>query len=59
MVVITVRCIRSFEYRNVKNMVLHDVDLENTTTEQLLAKVLEKIQSDAAFAPHKTKKYGW
>lgn len=31
MTTITVRIIRSFEYRNVTNMVLHDVDLKMTT----------------------------
>ena len=34
--VLTIRLVRSFEYRNVKNMVLRNVDLNTTTTEKLL-----------------------
>eukprot|EP01027_Heterolobosea_sp_BB2_P002352 GEZU01003518.1.p1 GENE.GEZU01003518.1~~GEZU01003518.1.p1 ORF type:complete len:123 (-),score=44.32 GEZU01003518.1:90-458(-) len=57
MATLTIRCIRSFEYRNIKNMILKDIDLENTTTEQLMQKVNEEIQKNAAWAPHRTKKY--
>jgi len=55
--VITIRLIRSFEYRNVKMMVLKGVDLQNTTTEQLLEKVLQEIETNSAYLPHRTRKY--
>ena len=32
---ITIRVIKSFEYRTEKNLVLHDVNLETTTVDQL------------------------
>lgn len=31
MTTLTVRIIRSFEYRNITNMILHDVDLKMKT----------------------------
>ncbi|KAL0491278.1 hypothetical protein AKO1_009972 [Acrasis kona] len=57
MSVLTVRLVRSFEYRNVKNMVLKNVDLENTTTEQLLDVVLKEIDANRAYLPHRGRKY--
>lgn len=38
---LTVRCIKSFEYRTCKNLVLQHVDLERTTIGELKALVLE------------------
>ncbi len=39
-IVLTLRIVRSFEYRNVKNMVLRNVDLQSTT-EKLLELVAQ------------------
>lgn len=40
-VVLTIRLIRNFEYRNVKLMVMHGVSLESTVAE-LKAKILQR-----------------
>lgn len=42
---ITVRVVRSFEYKTVRNLYFHDLDLENTTLEQLKAMCDESIWS--------------
>lgn len=57
MATIVIRLIRSFEYRNVKNMVLHNVDIDKVTTEKLLEMINNKIQSDPAYVTHRNKKY--
>ena len=44
-VTLTIRLIRSFEYRNVKNIVVRDINLEDTTQkfkEQLLSSELHR-----------------
>jgi transposase-like protein len=57
MAVLTIRLIRSFEYRNVKMMILKNVDLDNTTTQQLLETILKEIQTQSAYLPHRTRNY--
>jgi hypothetical protein len=57
MAVLTIRLIRSFEYRNVKLMILKNIDLDATTTQQLLDIVMKEIQSNSAYLPHRTRKY--
>ncbi len=57
MSVLTIRVIRSFEYRNVKLMILKNVDLENTTTQQLMDMVNHEIQTNSAYLPHRNRKY--
>ncbi|KAH9462767.1 hypothetical protein MJO28_002460 [Puccinia striiformis f. sp. tritici] len=42
---ITVRVIKSFEYRNSKNLVLHHIDLETTSIDELLTLCLQQISS--------------
>lgn len=49
MAVITVRVIKSFEYRTVRSHVLRDVDLTATTAPALLARVRALVQTDPAF----------
>lgn len=56
MTVLTIRLIRSFEYRNVKLMVLKNVDL-SMTTQQLLERVMSEIQTNSAYLPHRTRHY--
>ncbi|KAJ3091835.1 hypothetical protein HK102_013218 [Quaeritorhiza haematococci] len=38
---LTIRLIKSFEYRTVKNLVLHDIDLEKMTVGELMQLVQE------------------
>jgi len=40
---ITIRLIKNFEYRTIKNMVLQNVNLETTTVEQLKELIRESI----------------
>ncbi|PLW10276.1 hypothetical protein PCANC_06314 [Puccinia coronata f. sp. avenae] len=42
---ITIRVIKSFAYRNVKNLILHHLDLTTTTVDQLLSLCREQISS--------------
>ncbi|EFP76913.1 hypothetical protein PGT21_005385 [Puccinia graminis f. sp. tritici] len=42
---ITIRIIKSFEYRNSKNLVLHHLNLETIKTDQLLALCQQQISS--------------
>lgn len=44
---ITIRVIRSFEYRTCRNIVLHDLDLEELTGSELVKKVLEELEKVA------------
>lgn len=46
---ITIRVIKSFPYRNVKNIVFNDYDLVNKTADDLLADVLDHIKTAGAF----------
>jgi len=49
-ITVTVRLIKSFEYKNVKNMIMHDIDLNMSLT-HLRGIVLGKIQSEATYLP--------
>ena len=51
------RLIRSFPYRNVKNLLLRGVDLHTTTGASLLQSVKEEIQKQGAFLPFRTKSF--
>eukprot|EP00026_Physarum_polycephalum_P018322 Phypoly_transcript_19867.p1 GENE.Phypoly_transcript_19867~~Phypoly_transcript_19867.p1 ORF type:complete len:128 (+),score=25.70 Phypoly_transcript_19867:168-551(+) len=55
-VTLTIRLIKSFEYKNVKNMILHDVDL-NWSLAHLQGVVLGKIQKEAAYLPFRNNKF--
>mmetsp|Transcript_8286 Transcript_8286/g.30591 ORF Transcript_8286/g.30591 Transcript_8286/m.30591 type:complete len:130 (-) Transcript_8286:57-446(-) len=54
---LVIRLIRSFPYRNIKNLVIKDVDPENTTVKQLKDTIKQKIGSESAFIPHRSKNY--
>eukprot|EP00127_Corallochytrium_limacisporum_P003843 Clim_evm57s153 gene=Clim_evmTU57s153 len=56
MAVLTVRVIKSFEYRTFKNIVLQNIDLENTTGQALLDQAKEWIQTKPGFGPYKNVK---
>ncbi|KAK9460240.1 uncharacterized protein V1516DRAFT_679317 [Lipomyces oligophaga] len=49
--IITVRVIKSFEYRTERNLVLRDIDLKHTTAGQLLELVKKDISTQGAYRP--------
>lgn len=55
--IITIRIIKSFPYRNVKNYVIHDLDLTTTTVSELLKQTSQMIQSSGAYRPYRTVDY--
>lgn len=54
---ITIRAIKSFPYRNVKNIILRDYDLKNKTAHDLFQDSLKHIQTEGAFRPFRTVKF--
>lgn len=48
---LTIRIIKSFPYRNVKNYVLTHVDLTKTNAKQLLEEMKETIHQDKTLKP--------
>lgn len=48
---IIIRLIRSFEFRNIRNVVLRDVELATVTTEELKAKVIEALPTYPGLPP--------
>jgi len=50
---ITVRVIKSFEYRTERNLVLRKVDLRTTTVGQLKEMVKQAIQSGSVWRPYR------
>jgi hypothetical protein len=57
-VTLTVRLIRSFAHRNLRHIVLKDVDLD-LTGEQLLHRCLEQAASSASSLPPPFKLFGY
>ncbi|KAJ1854574.1 hypothetical protein GGH12_003645 [Coemansia sp. RSA 1822] len=55
-VLITVRIIKSFEYRTCRNMVI-PVDIKTSTIDQLKQQCQELINSDSKFKPFRTVKF--
>ncbi|KAL3230770.1 hypothetical protein RNJ44_01219 [Nakaseomyces bracarensis] len=55
--IITVRVVKSFPYRNVKNIVFHNYDLQNKTAANLLADCRAQINSEGAFRPFRNVEY--
>lgn len=51
---ITVRCIRSFEYRTIKNHVFKNMDLTKVTVGQLLGEVKSIAQTAPGWRPYRT-----
>ncbi|KAG0297048.1 hypothetical protein BGZ98_000720 [Dissophora globulifera] len=49
---LTIRVIKSFEYRTSKNLVLHAVDLTTTTVGQLRVLIIEKIKTLPGWKPY-------
>ncbi|GMG19741.1 unnamed protein product [Ambrosiozyma monospora] len=55
--VITVRIIKSFPYRNVKNHIFQHVDLKNMTAPQFLAMIKETIKTTGSLRPYRNVEY--
>ncbi|KAF9538222.1 hypothetical protein EC957_007077 [Mortierella hygrophila] len=51
---LTIRVIKSFEYRTSKNLVLHNIDLTTTNVGQLRALIIEKIKTTPGWKPYQT-----
>ncbi|KAI8375643.1 hypothetical protein EDC96DRAFT_496016 [Choanephora cucurbitarum] len=49
---LTIRCIKNFEYRTCKNLVLQHVNLETSTVGDLKKMVLEKIHTQSGWKPY-------
>ncbi|KAK9447635.1 uncharacterized protein V1518DRAFT_421518 [Limtongia smithiae] len=49
--IITVRLIKSFEYRTERNLVLKDIDLTKTTVGELLELVRQDVKTHSTFRP--------
>ncbi|CAG8561864.1 8609_t:CDS:2 [Cetraspora pellucida] len=54
---ITIRIIKNFEYRTVKNLVLRNIKLETTTVGDLKKLVIEKINATSTFKPFRNVDY--
>ncbi|WWD22835.1 hypothetical protein CI109_107329 [Kwoniella shandongensis] len=53
---ITVRVIKSFEFRTQKSLVLQHLDLRSLTVGQLMERVRQEIQKQSGFKPYRTLK---
>ncbi|VEU20951.1 DEKNAAC101878 [Brettanomyces naardenensis] len=56
-IVLTVRIIKSFPYRNVKNHVFHHVDAEHTTARQFFDSIIHTINTEGSLRPFRTVKF--
>ncbi|CAL9729627.1 altered inheritance rate of mitochondria protein 29 [Monosporozyma unispora] len=56
-VTLTIRVIKSFPYRNVKNFVLRDYNLKENTGHDLFEDALKHIQTEGAFRPFRNVNY--
>ncbi|GBC07511.1 hypothetical protein RclHR1_00750045 [Rhizophagus clarus] len=54
---ITIRIIKNFEYRTIKNLVLQHINLETTTFKELKELIREKIKSTPGLKPFRNVKY--
>lgn len=55
--VLTIRIIKSFPYRNVKNIILKDYDIANKTAKDLFEDIVKKINSEGALRPYRGVSY--
>ncbi|EEQ36793.1 putative altered inheritance rate of mitochondria protein [Clavispora lusitaniae] len=54
---ITIRIVKSFPYRNVKNHIIHSINLKETTPSQLLEQVHTIINTTGALRPYRNVDY--
>lgn len=55
--IITVRIVKSFPYRNVKNHIIKSVNLKETTPLQLLQQMKDTINTTGGLRPYRTVEY--
>ncbi|ODV83811.1 hypothetical protein CANARDRAFT_202306 [[Candida] arabinofermentans NRRL YB-2248] len=55
--VLTIRIIKSFPYRNVKNHILPHVDLKTTTAKQLFDTIVSTINTTGGLRPYRNVPY--
>ncbi|KAH3684252.1 hypothetical protein WICPIJ_004772 [Wickerhamomyces pijperi] len=54
---LTLRIIKSFPYRNVKNVILPSIDLTTTTPRQLLTLMQDMINKEGKYRPYRGVEY--
>ncbi|KAK6204402.1 uncharacterized protein RJT21DRAFT_116817 [Scheffersomyces amazonensis] len=54
---VTIRIIKSFPYRNVKNYIMHSINLKETSPKQLLDQVKNIIQTTGGLRPYRSVEY--
>ncbi|QLG74046.1 hypothetical protein HG535_0F05580 [Zygotorulaspora mrakii] len=54
---ITVRVIKSFPYRNVKNIIMKNYDLQKKSAKDLLNDCVQVIQNDGSYRPYRNVEY--
>lgn len=54
MATLTVRVVKSFPYRSVKNHIFHNIDLTTTTVASLLSQIQTICKTQSAFRAYKT-----
>lgn len=55
--VLTVRIIKSFPFRNIRNHVFHHIDLANTTPKQLFDLIINTINATGSLRPYRNVAY--
>ncbi|ORX61011.1 cytoplasmic protein [Piromyces finnis] len=56
-ITLTIRLIKSFEYRTFKNVILHDVDITTMTCGKLKEDIIQKIHSTSGYKPYLNVKF--
>ncbi|CCD25384.1 Aim29p NDAI_0F00650 [Naumovozyma dairenensis CBS 421] len=56
-VTLTIRLIKSFPYRNVKNIILQNYNLETKTAHDLFEDVLKRVQTEGSLRPYRNVNY--
>ncbi|KAH3675077.1 hypothetical protein WICMUC_002909 [Wickerhamomyces mucosus] len=55
--VLTIRIIKSFPFRNVKNIILKDYDIQNKTPIDLFNDIKNKIDTEGGLRPYRNVEY--
>ncbi|EGV65519.1 hypothetical protein PSN45_002489 [Yamadazyma tenuis] len=55
--VLTIRIIKSFPYRNVRNHIIHSINLKETTPQQLYEQMKQIINTTGGLRPYRNMEY--
>ena len=55
--VLTIRIVKSFPYRNIKNYIMNSVDLKHTTAKKLLDDIRAIINTTGGLRPYRNVEY--